>query len=120
MMKLSIFLLVLFALSGAWITWQIRRRGLDRWLGEYVRQSRRRRSVRHIEEIHMLLCVADHFEPRWGNVSDEVAASRVRQWVEQYPRLFGRFHDADGRPPRHTFFYPIDQYEAGPVDALAE
>jgi hypothetical protein len=31
----------------------------------------------------------------------------------------GRFRDRDGRPPRHTFFYPIDEYEPEPVDALA-
>src|SRR5262249_25076651 len=29
------------------------------------------------------------------------------------------FRDADGRPPRHTFFYPIEQYDAEEVAALA-
>jgi hypothetical protein len=116
---LGLYLLPLVTLGVAWAMWQMRRRGLNRWLGEYVRQSRRRRAVSISEEVHLLLCVADHFEPRWGGAGDGVAAARVRQWVEQYPKLFGRFRDADGRPPRHTFFYPIDQYEAGPVDALA-
>jgi hypothetical protein len=119
LMSLEFYLLTLVALSAAWAAWQVRRRGMDRWLGQYVLQSRRRRGMQRGEEVHLLLCVADHFEPHWGGAGDDVAAARVRQWVELYPRLFGRFRDADGRPPRHTFFYPIDQYEAGAVDALA-
>jgi hypothetical protein len=39
--------------------------------------------------------------------------------VEKYPQLFSKFHDADGRPPQHTFFYPIEQYNRGHVEALA-
>jgi hypothetical protein len=120
LIRLGLYLLPLVALGAVCVLWQMRRRRLDRWLGEYVRQSGRRRSVRKGEEVHVLLCIADHFEPRWGNVGDEVAAAaRVGHWVEQYPQLLGRFRDADGRPPRHTFFYPIDQYEAGAVDGLA-
>ena len=30
-----------------------------------------------------------------------------------------QFRDADGRPPRHTFFYPIETYHADHLDALA-
>ena len=33
--------------------------------------------------------------------------------------LFGRFRDSDGRPPRHTFFYPVEEYEPEYLDALA-
>jgi hypothetical protein len=69
--------------------------------------------------IHLLICIADHFEPRMGNVPDEVACSRVNRWVHGYPEQFGNYRDSDGRTPRHTFFYPIDEYEAKFVDALA-
>ena len=93
-------------------------RGLDRWLIPYALQAARRR--RHRGPVHLLLCIADHFEPQWGNVSSEVARQRVQHWVEQYPRSFSRFRDSDGRPPRHSFFFPIDQYDADHVDALAE
>src|SRR2546421_11393646 len=104
MLLLCLYLLPLIALGIAWTMWQMRGRGLDRWLGGYLLPPRRRRAVRSGEAVHLLLCMADHFEPRWGGASDEVAAARVRRWVEEYPRLFGRFRDADGRPPRHTFF----------------
>ncbi|MDZ4754988.1 MAG: hypothetical protein SGJ11_10910 [Phycisphaerae bacterium] len=100
-------------------TWQLRQRNMHRWLGEHVRQTLRRRHPRPAET-HVLICIADHFEPSWGDPSDEVADARVASWVRDYPRLLGSFRDSDGRPPRHTFFYPIDQYIPRHVDALAE
>jgi hypothetical protein len=97
----------------------LRRKGLDRWLASYARESRKRRPVGRGEDVHVLLCVADHYEPKWGGPSPETADARVESWVTNYPRLFGRFRDADGRPPRHTFFFPIDEYEPRHVDAIA-
>jgi hypothetical protein len=99
--------------------WAIRRRRLDRWLGPYIRRSRRRHPPDPGQPVHLLLCVADHFEPHNGGVSDATARDRVGRWVSDYPRLFGGFRDSDGRPPRHTFFYPLEQYDAGEVDSLA-
>jgi hypothetical protein len=99
---------------------QLRRRGLDRWLGTYLRETPNRRPRRPGEPVHVLLCLADHYEPDWGRASPELARARVRLWVEDYPRLFGSFQDSDGRPPRHTFFYPMEVYEPEHVDALAK
>lgn len=67
----------------------------------------------------MLLAVADHFEPRAAGASDAVAQARVDRWVDEYPRQLGQFRDADGRPPRHTFFYPFDEYAPAHLDALS-
>jgi hypothetical protein len=69
--------------------------------------------------MHVLLCVADHFEPQWGGPPANLAMQRVRNWVTRYPDVFGNFRDSDGRPPRHTFFFPIDQYDDSHVAALA-
>jgi hypothetical protein len=62
--------------------------------------------------------VADHYEPKGGNAPPELAGQRVRNWVEKYPRLFGGFRDSDGRPPRHSFFYPVEEYEPQYLDDL--
>ncbi len=40
--------------------------------------------------------------------------------MTDFPRQFGRFRDSDGRPPRYTFFFPIEEYEPEYLDALAE
>src|SRR6516164_8874378 len=114
-----ILLLVLAAAGLGLVYWQLRRRSMDRWLGRYVLETGKRRPPRPGEEVHLLLCVTDHFEPGQRGASPEVARARVRRWVEEYPRRFGEFRDSDGRPPRYTFFYPAEQYEAGLLDALA-
>ena len=54
-----------------------------------------------------------------GRGRRDVARARVERWVREYPRALGGFRDADGRPPRHTFFYPIETYEPEHLDALA-
>jgi hypothetical protein len=70
--------------------------------------------------VHLLLAVCDHYEPGHGDVSPREADQRVDAWVREYPRLFGEFRDSDGRPPRHTFFYPIEMYREAEVERIAE
>ncbi len=120
---MKIILLLALALSLAlasagWIT--IRRRGMRRWLLPYLWTAGRRRRAGNDDEVHVLLCVADHFEPKWGNAAAEVAARRVQNWTRDYPRQFECFRDSDGRPPRHTFFYPCEEYEPVYLDALGD
>lgn len=98
---------------------RVRRRGLDRWLIPYLRQARSHVS-RPDGEIHILLCISDHYEPKWNDASPELADRRVRRWMREYPRQFRDFRDSDGLPPRHTFFYPIDHYEPSHVDAISD
>jgi hypothetical protein len=98
---------------------QARRRSLDRWIPSYLEETDKRRPPRPGEAVHLVLAIADHFEPRHGNLAPAAARARVERWVHDYPRLFGAFRDSDGRSPRHTFFYPIDEYEPEHLDALA-
>ena len=95
----------------------LKRRHMDRWLASYLIRSMGRR--RHRGPTHVLLCIADHYEPRWGEAPSDVARSRVQAWAREYPRLFSGFRDSDGRPPRHTFFFPAEEYEPEHLDALA-
>ena len=68
---------------------------------------------------HVMFAIADHFEPFNGGVASNRADARVERWRAQYPRLVEDLRDADGRPPRHSFFYPIEQYDARHMEALA-
>src|SRR5262249_34878351 len=97
-----------------------RRKGMHRWLGKYMRTSGKRRMPEPGRSIHLLLCVADHFEPKLGNAPPHIARERVQRWVEEYPKLFVTFRDSDGQMPRHTFFYPAEAYEPEYLDALAD
>lgn len=100
-------------------TWPLRNRGLDVWLSSYVRERGKRRPPPRQKTIHLLLCIADHFEPKRGNAGVALADERVRCWLEDYPRLFGGFRDSDGLPPRHTFFFPQEEYEPEHLNGLA-
>src|SRR4051812_19219370 len=71
----------------------LRRRGMDRWIGSYVRQvGTRRAGVAFAQKggkpVHLLLCIGDHFEPRNGGVGPEQARARLQNWVTEYPRLY--------------------------------
>jgi hypothetical protein len=65
-----------------------------------------------------LLCIADHYEPGHGRVSASIAQGRVDAWEREYPAKFERFRDSDGRPPRHTFFYPLEMYDRIQMEGL--
>jgi hypothetical protein len=106
-------------IGGIGISWGLRSRGLHRWIVPYLLSAHRRRSPRPGEPVHLILAVCDHFEPKRGNTPSVKARQRVNQWLEEYPRLFGRFRDSDGVPPQHTFFYPADEYEPELVDRVA-
>src|SRR5262245_7140983 len=86
-------------------------------LGSHAQQLFRRR---HPDgPTHIFFCIADHFEPSHGTTDRDVERARVAAWVDGYPRLAGRFADADGRPPQHTFFFPEEDYRPELLDALA-
>jgi hypothetical protein len=99
--------------------YEIKRRSMDRWLLTYIAQCSKRGVARSDQPVHLLLCVADHYEPQHGKAPADKAMSRVDRWVQEYPRLFGEFRDSDGRPPRHSFFFPIDEYDPTHVDKIA-
>ncbi len=95
-----------------------RRKSVDRIVRD--RLTRRRPPVAGPR--HVFLSVVDHFEPFWHNRDPVLAAERVRRWRTRYPEIARRFRDAGGRPPRHAFFYPQEEYPMSPacMDPLAE
>lgn len=113
----AIFLVCAIAAAGAFAV--LRRRGLHRWLTSYLLQIFKRRTPAADEEVHLLLCIVDHYEPHNGKSTDAQARQRVSNWVEQYPRLFGKFRDSDGRTPNHSFFYPMEQYHRWAIDEIS-
>ena len=115
-----VFCLILAVSLVMIVARSLRARHLDRWLFSYLRQALSPRGRRPGSPVHLILCIADHFEPGNGRAPAEQASGRVEQWIENYPRLFKQFRDCDGQPPRHTFFYPLERYHPAEVDALAD
>jgi hypothetical protein len=99
----------------------LKKKNLHRWLGGYAGHlARRARAPRVRGPRHVLFALCDHYEPEWGGASTAVAEARVRRWSEGYPKLVNGFRDADGRPPRHSFFFPGEQYTRSALDRLAQ
>ena len=88
---------------------------IDKWLPGYLRSVLRRpRKVRGLK--HLILCIADHFEPFGYDVPrDRRLRDLWLSWRHRIPPLFEAFRDADGRHPQNTFFYPA---EAGDSEVL--
>jgi hypothetical protein len=91
-------------------------RNLHLWLPDYIRS---RKKAAFASPTHVFFCFVDHFEPLWNKVSRFQGLERVEHWFENYPRFADKFHDADGRPPQHTFFYPAEEYVPEYLDLLA-
>jgi hypothetical protein len=98
----------------------LREKNLHRWLPAYLgHRLRRAVGTRYRGHRHVLFAFCDHYEPMWCNGDPVRGAARVKAWSEAYPRLASRYRDSTGRPPRHSFFFPGEEYSPGYLDALA-
>jgi hypothetical protein len=75
---------------------------------------------------HLMIALADHFEPAIIPEDGHKRAPRTEQerrvetWAREYPKVVDKWRDQDGRPFVHTYFYPAEQYDEGLVETLAE
>ena len=96
-----------------------------RWLPRYGLQRLARRS-NGTGASHLIIALADHFEPAYLPEAPhdfaplDVQEQRLEDWCRVYPKIFDRWRDAEGFPFRHTYFSPAEQYHKQLVDRLAE
>src|SRR5215475_1635019 len=75
--------------------------------------------------VHLILALADHFEPaidaRGGEarVGRDEQERRLELWCREYPKLVDAWRDHDGRPFIHSYFFPAEQYDEGLLQTLA-
>ncbi|HTM43415.1 MAG TPA: hypothetical protein VL137_00595, partial [Polyangiaceae bacterium] len=92
---------------------------LHRWIYSYGRHRLRNALLPASEgPRHVLFAVCDHFEPLWGGASQAIGRERVTRWENGYVEFAREFRDADGQPPRHSFFFPGEQYTPESLDSL--
>jgi hypothetical protein len=95
-----------------------------RWLPSYAWQRLTRGAPRG--EVHLIVALADHFEPAIVPENGRSRAPfseqerRVEQWCSHYPQAVDSWRDQEGRPLVHTYFYPAEQYDRALVDRVAE
>jgi len=78
------------------------------------------------EPVHLMIAVADHFEPAIVPEDGQKRVPRPEQelrletWAREYPKAVDPWRDHDGRPFAHTYFYPAEQYDEGLLEMIAE
>jgi hypothetical protein len=75
------------------------------------------------ERKHVIVTVANHFEPAWSESGALDHRSQLRR-LKEYRKLAAAIGDAvrdvDGTKFRHTNFYPAEQYDPEILDIMAE
>ena len=89
------------------------------WLPHYF-QRELSQFVKKPKVKHLLFCICDHFEPYWKNTSEKKARQRLDKWVNEYPKVAGKYKDADGEILKYSFFYPEEEYRKHDLDMLAD
>jgi hypothetical protein len=113
---LRILLSAVFAAGGLRAYRVLARKNVDR----IARAAWSRKKEPPLGTTHVFVCVADHFEPYWLEAQQDVAHERVKRWLERYPRAVDGIRDSGGNAPRHSFFYPQEDYDPRCMDMLAE
>lgn len=91
------------------------------WVPSYIKQRLTHKNgfVRE-HPLRIIFCIADHFEPRWGNVGVEKEIERVKTWINKYSTVINDHCDSEGNMPKYTFFYPVDEYTPDAFKKLVE
>lgn len=75
-------------------------------------------------DIHLIIVVANHFEPAWsergGFLPLDEQRRRLDRWCEIARATGDAVRDVDGTPFRHTNFYPGEQYHRPILDTMAD
>jgi hypothetical protein len=72
---------------------------------------------------HLIVTVANHFEPAWsekGFLDLETQKRRLDEWCELARKTGELVRDHDNRPFLHTNFYPAEQYHQPLLHRLSE
>lgn len=120
-MPSTVALLVVAAAAALLLlaTIELRRKHVGIWLFSWLKNDWRARPVAGATR-HLMFCFVDHYEPCWKTSDPAVQLGRVARWRRDYPRLCAGRHDADGRPPVHSFFFPEEEYRAELMEPLVE
>jgi len=119
-MILLFFGLVVIVL-GAAVVLGFRQRNIHLWLDDYARSfSDRARIGKEAAVTDIMVCIADHYEPRWATTDESLEDERVATWTRDLPVALQGRKDSDGILPQHTFFYPYEEYRESLLNELTE
>ena len=98
---------------------KLRHKNLHTWMTGYLGHKTKALFQKKPKKRHVLFAICDHYEPLWGKPRHQVGQSRVDTWNDLYAKVFSDFKDSDGNYPKHSFFFPGEEYHPGYLDALS-
>jgi hypothetical protein len=95
-----------------------------KWLPAYLMHRRLSAADLKVQK-HVMITVADHFEPCYTGITQKFKSVReqvelVRNWATRYPQTTNDCRDADGHPFKHSYFYPAEHNHPEVLALLAE
>jgi hypothetical protein len=90
----------------------------DKWMLGYLQSVLRRPRVAGPK--HLIVCVADHYEPFQGKQDLGFALEQVKRWQDALPGVSNGVKDSGGYGPRHSFFYPQEEYHPEVLARVAD
>jgi len=100
-------------LGGSVVGYKGYTKGMQHWLVRYVAWAQsQRKSDPPARPVHVMFLTVDHFEPG-------ADTQRVRTWCRRYLEMTASHRDSDGLPPRHTWFYPAEQFRREQLEILS-
>lgn len=109
MLIVLLVLLVAAILVAALVAAEFKKKYIHIWLRSYLKQVFSRKAAVQ-GPTHIMFAFCDHYEPAWGRPTYEKEVERVDRWLKEYPETANRHRDADGCYPKHSFFYPEEEY----------
>ncbi len=108
-----ILLMVIIIIIAYWKAYQRRP-----WLWNYIKFRIKHKSPnpKPGKPIHVIFLFVDHFEPKENCPDPDIQRKRMERWLKCYPEIAGKFLDADGYHPRHTWFYQVENWENSDSD----
>lgn len=119
---LTVLIISIIALLGiSAVAFMLWKKHMFNWLPSYIyAKCFKKVPVYQDKPIHILFCFVDHFEPMRDTKDIEVERQRVQQWFTRYPELAKNHKDADGCFPKHSFFYPEEEYRFEHLDHIRQ
>jgi hypothetical protein len=96
-----------------------------KWLPAYGWQRLTRR-LPQAGPVHLIVAIADHFEPSilpqavhlHAGIDEQIR--RLERWCREYPQAMEPYLDSDHCRFRHTYFFPAEQAERRIIELLVE
>ena len=114
------FLLIFLILFSVAFSIIVKKKKMQSWLWNYTK-SRFSSKPTVNGTTHVMFCFVDHYEPQWKNKDNiELERQRVDRWMVDYPKMASQFTDADGNHPKHSFFFPEEEYRKEHLDKISD